>query len=186
MNSSTIRPSLRRNSSATLRAAALVAVFMACPSGAWARGLQLEAAMPVIVPLGVSSSVAFGITPTLQMDLTSRMGLTFTSGALWLTQGDEEDQLEVPFLLGVSYGAVSPRRGVQPYLSLKLGYTHAFGSEESAHWITASAGGGVLWRASEHLCLDLGLDILVPDLRGNSPSPAGLMFKIGSRFDLVS
>jgi hypothetical protein len=168
-----------------LSVAALTALLLA-PGGAQARGVHLEAALPVIVPFELATGVALGVTPSVQVDLTSHLGLTFTSGAMWTVQDDQDTQVQLPLLLGLAYGFGPLKYDITPYVSLKAGYTRDFGGDGSRNWITLAAGGGVLWRSSEQLQLDLGFDLIAPDLRGNSPSDFGLLFKLGARFDVSS
>jgi hypothetical protein len=108
-----------------------------------------------------------------------------TSGVLRYVEDDNHSDLEVPVLAGLSIALPTGVERITPHLEVKLGYTHAFGSDRSPHWLTAMVGGAVRFRTTEHLELLVGTDFLVPDIRGNSTDKYGLMFKVGAQYSLL-
>jgi hypothetical protein len=150
-----------------------------------AAGLELGVSAPLVVPLGYETSFGAGLAANLQLNLNDWVGLTLTSGVLRYVEDENHSDAEVPVLLGVTFSFPTRVERVTPYLDLKLGYTHAFGSDGSPHWLTAMVGGGVRIRTLDRLDLLVGTDFVVPDIRGNSDDKFGLMLKVGAQYDLL-
>jgi hypothetical protein len=167
----------------TLQAAAVMLALLTLPGSAVAAELYVGARVPLIVPLGLGSSVGAGFTPSLQVDLGRGLGLNLSSGFIYCSNDDGEEK-DIPVLLGVAYTFHAEQR-VRPYLELKAGYTHAIRPDESGHWITLTGGAGVYIRTVRSLELDLGADVVAPDLRGTSRDSIGFMIKLGARYGLI-
>lgn len=157
---------------------------LAAPSAAAAQGLSLAARVPVVIPIGYSSHGGVGFAPSLNVRLGDHVALGVTAGFVYYNAGDR-DERDIPVLLGATYVFRDPGLLVRPYLELRAGYTYSSGADGTPHWLTVMGGTGVLVRTTRTLALDLGLDLLAPDLRGNSRDPIGLMFKVGVVYSLL-
>jgi hypothetical protein len=165
----------------------LIAVFGASlgASRAQAAGLELGVTAPVVVPLGYETSFGAGICANLQLDLNDWAGLSLTSGVLRYVEDENHSDAEVPILLGGTFSLPTGVERVRPYLDVKLGYTHAFGSDRTPHWLTAMVGGGVRISTADRLDVIVGADFVVPDIRGNSDDKFGLMLKLGAQYGVL-
>jgi hypothetical protein len=163
--------------------AVLSAVLGGAGSAAADQQLYLGARVPLIIPVGLNTSVGVGVTPSLQLDVGRGVGLTFSSGLIYYSEEGRVEK-DVPVLLGVAYTFREDQR-IKPYLELKAGYTYVMSSDESSHWITATLGVGVYFRTVRNLEIDAGADFIVPDFRGNSRYPVGFMLKVGARYGLL-
>lgn len=172
----------RTRLTAAVAAAALLTAASA-PARAHQPRLTVGAAVPAVVPMTMTTNVGSGVLPTLQLNLSPGWGLNLVSGFVYYwedTDAGKHAEKEIPILVGVSYALNQPSDSLRPYASLKLGYTHAIDSDESSHWITAAAGGGVRIRCGPRLAFDTGVDVLIPDFRGNARDHVGLLFKLGA------
>ncbi len=160
------------------RAAAALALILlvAAPASAAAEGVVVGVAAPVVVPIGLSTHAGAGITPTFGWSLGKRLTLGVTTGFVYYYEGDHNERT-VPVLASASW--TFPTESILPYLALRAGYTYAVGSERSPHWMTVMGGAGVLVPTKWDFAVDVGFDVLVADVRGNSRDPVGLLVKIG-------
>jgi hypothetical protein len=161
-----------------------VLAVLAAPSVAAAQGLTLAARVPVVIPIGYSNHGGIGFAPSLNVRLGDHVALGATAGFIYYSAGDR-DERDIPVLLGATYVFRDPGTLVRPYVELRAGYTYSSGAEGTPHWLTVMGGTGVLVRTARNLALDFGLDLLAPDLRGNSRDPIGLMLKVGVVYSLL-
>lgn len=147
-----------------------------------AERLLISGQVPLIVPMGMSTSFGAGFTPGLQLNLTDNLGLEVISGFVYYRNEADAMELDVPVLAGVTYAFGEGR--LRPFVTIKGGYTYA-PDAESHHWITALAGLGGRWQATRSLQLDFALEFIVPDLRGNAEHEVGVLFKVGARYALL-
>jgi hypothetical protein len=173
----------RRGRGVLVAALAAAALAGATPRAAAAEGLTLAARVPVAAPFGYTSHAGAGFAPSLNLQLGSDVAVGITSGILWY-HGDDRWQKEIPALVGATF-RLPQTSAYQPYLELRTGYTYAIGAEKSPHWLTLMAGLGVLVPVPHGLSLDLGFDVISPDLRGNAPDAVGLLFKLGVVHELL-
>jgi hypothetical protein len=159
-------------------AATLIALCAAAaPRLASAEGLSLAARVPVAAPFGYTSHGGAGFAPSLNLQLGSHLAVGVTSGILWYNDGDRWEK-EIPVLVGATF-LLRDRDSWRPYLELRAGYTYAIDTAKSPHWLTVMAGVGALVPVSRTFALDLGFDVIAPDLRGNARDPVGLLLKVG-------
>jgi hypothetical protein len=158
-------------------AALALALLVAAPASAAADALTVEATVPVVVPLGYSTHAGAGFTPSIGWSFGEHLNVSLTSGFVYYYEGDHNERT-VPVLLGASW-TFRNFNAVLPYVALRAGYTYAVGADQSPHWLTVMGGVGVLVPTRWSWAFDLGFDVLVADVRGNSRDPVGLMLKLG-------
>jgi hypothetical protein len=144
--------------------------------------LFVRAQVPVVVPIGVTSNAGAGFTPAVAVALDDHLSLEVLSGVLYYRH-DDVDQLNVPVLAGFTIN-LAPGARFSPTLSAKLGYTYAPDAAESHHLLTACLGAGALVRLSADIDLDLGIQLLAPDLKAEAAAELGLIFRLGIRYRL--
>ncbi len=154
------------------------------PASAAAQGLSLAARVPIVIPVGYSTHGGVGFAPSLNVRLGEHVALGLTAGFIYYSEGDHSER-DIPVLVGATYVFRDPGALARPYVELRTGYTYSSGSERSSHFLTLMGGTGVLLRTTRSLTLDLGFDLVAPDLRGNSRDPLGLMLKVGVVYSLL-
>jgi hypothetical protein len=157
---------------------------LGAPHAAAAQGLTLAARVPIVIPIGYSNHGGVGFAPSLNVRLGNHVALGATAGFVYYSAGDR-DERDIPVLLGATYIFRDPALLVRPYVELRAGYTYSSGADGTPHWLTVMGGAGVLVRTARNLALDVGLDLLAPDLRGNARDPIGLMLKVGVVYSLL-
>lgn len=160
-------------------AAALLATLAWPTADAAAQTLKLRLDLPVMAPLGYTANVGLGVTGGLQLEARSGLGLGLSVGAIHVSEQSEFTALMLPLMAHGSYTFGGLFSGVEPYLEAGLGYTHALGTDSSAHWLSAAAGGGVLFQLVRNVQLNVGAQLLLPDLRGRSSDPLAMMLRFG-------
>jgi hypothetical protein len=158
-------------------AALALVLLLAAPAAASAESFTVGVSVPVVMPLGYTTHGGAGATPSFGWNFGPSLNLAVTSGFVYYHEGDH-DERTVPVLVGASW-IFHGLRSALPYVALRTGYTYAFNSERSPHWLTVMGGGGVLIPTRHDLAVDVGFDVLVADVRGNSRDPVGLLVKVG-------
>jgi hypothetical protein len=168
----------------SLTASLLAACLLSATAGVAhaERRVVVSAQVPLVVPVGMSTSIGAGFTPGIQLNLVGDFGIEVVSGFVYYRNEDEQMELDVPILGGINWAFGEGR--LRPFVTLKLGYTYAPDAEGSSHWITGIAGLGARLRVAPSFQLDLGLEMVVPDFRGEANEPVGMLFKLGARYAL--
>jgi hypothetical protein len=166
-----------RRGGRSLAAALTLLLLLAAPAAAAAQGLTLAASAVAVAPFGYTTHAGAGFAPSLSLRLNEHFGLGLTSGVVYYYEGDRTEKT-IPVLLSGVY-AFRPEESLRPYVALRAGYTYAIDADKSPHWVTVMAGLGVLIPTRGDVAVDIGCDLIIPDLRGNAGASPGLLFKIG-------